>query len=220
MTMYTQCPHCNQQHELSTEDLRSTRGMLKCSACDSLFDSLEFISEHPLSKAEKAAENRAHRENFPQNNTRAASQSLWLGGSIAGSLLLIFQFFYFETYSLSQHPTTRPLLQSLCQPLGCTLADYKNLQEISILSGTFENSSPHTFVFKTIISNQSKFQQRYPDILFSLVNFTGQKYAERLFSAADYQHADKYLAPDETTEISLEIAATEQKSGGYNFKLL
>lgn len=216
--MFTRCSHCKHQHQLSLEDLRSTRGMLKCTACDSLFDSLEFISESPLIDSElpEAPSNHFAESSPVENNP---PQHVWLTGCVMGSVLLIFQFFYFQTAHLVQRPATRPVLAQLCSVFGCSIDDYKNLEEISILSGSLENQSPHAFSFNTILLNEGPFPQPYPKIQLSLVNFTGQAFAERLFSAQDYLAAEKYLAPDETTEISISIAATEQKIGGYNFKL-
>lgn len=215
--MYTQCPECKTQHTIDTEQLRSTRGMLKCRECATMFDALEFISEQPLSESQEPKRS----EFLPEERlTDNSSTSIWRAGFGLGLVLLIGQFIYFERYRLSQNPALRPWLTQICRNLGCQLPDYKNVQEISILGGSLEARDSHSFRFKAVIVNQAHFSQPYPDVRLTLVNFTGEPFAERIFSAADYLPSTDQLPADESAEIILDIAAPHRKIGGYNFKLL
>lgn len=215
--MYTQCSVCKQQYTVSTEELRTSRGMLKCKKCSANFDALEFISDKPLKKSEQV-----HSQELfpPQPKKNKIRQALWFFGLFVGILVFFAQIYYFESHTLSQNQTLRPWLLKLCQSVNCQLPEYKNTEEISILLGSLEAIDDHFYEFKVVISNQARFNQRYPNIKLTLINFTGEPIAERIFSAHNYHPKSPLLAVDETVEISLSIAAPHPKIGGYTFELL
>jgi len=215
--LYTQCPQCQYLQTVSTEQLRLSRGMSKCKKCSTLFDVLEFISEHPLEEAEDIDDPKslssARKQNIPLH-------VLWLYGFFAGILLLASQIYFFEGYALSQNRILRPWLLKLCQTLDCRLPEYKNINEVRILQGGLQATDKHSYEFKAVISNQARFSQLYPDIQLTLLTFTGEAFAERVFSAHNYRPESALLAADEIAEISFEIAAPQTGIGGYTFKLL
>ncbi|WP_305909352.1 zinc-ribbon and DUF3426 domain-containing protein [Methylomarinum sp. Ch1-1] len=214
--MFTQCPECKSQHIVSTEDLRACRGMMKCSNCATMFDALEYISDQPITDERQ----RQSIQPFSASDEGAKPRTkLWLFGFLLGLMILLGQFFYFEAYHLSQDPALRPWLLKTCQTFDCQLPDYKNPNEISIMHGTLEANGEYSYRFKAIIVNQAGFAQAYPDIQLTLLNFTGEPFAERVFSARHYQSSGAPLAVDESAEIVFDIAAPSHKIGGYTFKL-
>jgi len=215
--LYTQCPQCQHQQTVRTEKLRQSRGMLKCTKCSSLFDALEFISEQPLEESEQT-DYQNQFSSAPKSNNYL--DALWTYSFLAGILLLCTQIYFFEGYTLSQNSILRPWLLRFCQTLDCRLPEYKNIDEISILQGSMEPTDAHSYKFKAVISNQARFDQPYPDIRLTLLNFTGEAFAERVFSAHNYRPELSLLAADEITEIGFDIAAPQSKIGGYTFKLL
>lgn len=215
--MYTQCPECKAQHSIDTDQLRSTRGMLKCGECGAMFDALEFISDTPIDQSLESK----RVELFPvEEATDGKHIAIWTGGLILGLLTLVGQFLYFESYNLSQNPTLRPWLARACLTFSCSLPAYKNAEEISILQGTLEANGEIGYRFKAIIVNQAGFSQPFPNIRLTLLNFTGEAFAERVFTADDYRTATPVLDADKSGEIILDIAAPARKIGGYSFKLL
>ncbi|WP_160172742.1 zinc-ribbon and DUF3426 domain-containing protein [Methylomarinum vadi] len=215
--MYTQCPECKTQHSIDTELLRTTRGMLKCDKCGAMFDALEFISDTPIDQSMESK----RVEFFPvEEATSGKHNALWTVGLVIGLMALAGQFFYFESYNLSQNPILRPWLVQACQTFSCSLPAYKNAEEISILQGSLEASGATSYRFKAIIVNQAGFSQPFPNIRLTLLNFTGEAFAERVFTADDYRPALPVLDADKSGEIILDIAAPARKIGGYSFKLL
>ena len=217
ITMYTQCPECKQQHTVNTEQLRISRGMLKCTECSAMFDALEFINDQPLEESEQAPSPNLFPPQPEQNKKRHA---VWFYGLTTGILLFFAQVYYFESDALSQNQTLRPWLLKLCQTLNCQLPEYKNIEEISLLLGSLEPRDDHSYEFKAVISNQARFNQRGPNIKLTLLNFIGEPFAERVFSAHNYRPKSPVLAVDETAEISLNIVAPNTTIGGYTVKLL
>lgn len=213
--MYTQCPECQKQHTVGTDELRATRGMIKCENCAAMFDALEYISDQPIIENPDKLTDALFLE--PRAKPRHKG---WFYAFCFGLFALIAQFFYFETYSLTQNPKLRPWLLGLCETLGCDLPDYQNAGEISILQTALKKLDASSYRFKAVIVNQSDYSQPYPHIRLTLLDFTGEAMTERVFSPADYKTTDTMLASDDSSEIVVDIAVPNRKFGGYSFKLL
>jgi hypothetical protein len=114
-------------------------------------------------------------------------------------------------------------LEKLCQWVGCKLAAYENLSELTVMKSSFAPQSDQTIVFKTVINNQAVFKQRLPNIQLNLLGYNEELIAQRVFSPKDYlPHSSTRLTliPDETVEAKLVIALPETPVGGYNFNLV
>jgi predicted Zn finger-like uncharacterized protein len=214
--MYSSCPQCNHQHQLSTEQLRATRGMLKCTECSILFDALESLSDQP-NPERFITPDTAH---FQTPSAKKPSRGAWLAGVTIGLLLLLGQIIYFEGYSLTQNSQLRPWLIKTCQELQCALPAYKNLAEISILQGSLQEVDQQHYRFTSVLVNQADFAQPYPAINLALQDFTGKVFAQRTFASQHFHRHEQMLDSNASAEISLEIAAPAQKIGGYHFTLI
>lgn len=214
--MFTQCPECHKTHALTVEQLRTSRGMMRCSGCSALFDGLAFIREH---EAEEKPESRL----MPWENIKLPDTAPWRWGLLLGALLLIAQAVYFEGHAISQNPAFRPWLEKLCSHLNCQLPAYKNLDEFTVLHGSFAMLPDRNYAFKAIISNQALFKQPYPNIKLTLLDFSGTAFAHRIFRPQDYLPAyvaATGIAADAGAEINLNIAAPQTPVGGYTFELI
>jgi Protein of unknown function (DUF3426) len=163
-------------------------------------------------------------ERLPWEVEKKALSVNWLTGIIVGLVLLIGQIIYFEQSKWSQNPSYRPSLEKLCQRFGCQLADYQNLAEFAVLQSSFVPNADNTLVFKAAVTNQAPFKQRLPNIKLTLLDFSEQRFAVRIFSPKDYiankNRTTISIAPDETVEANLTIAAPKTPIGGYNFDLI
>ncbi len=215
--MFTKCPKCQKTHPLTLEQLRASRGILRCKGCSETFDALELISE---------TESEAVPSPIPQlpwNRENSRTSIHWRGGLIFGLLFFIGQLVYFEGYTFSQKPTFRPVLEKICAQLSCRLPAYKNLDEFTILQSSLSALPDHTHLFKAVISNQAAFTQTYPNITLTLLDYAGKPFTHRVFSAQEYLPKDSIttsaMISDATTEISLKIATPDTKVGGHTFEL-
>lgn len=188
---------------------------MKCKRCGEMFDALISISDKPPTVNRGKLAN----ELFPKPQAKTRHKG-WLYAFCFGLLALIAQFFYFETYSLTQNPKLRPWLLELCDTLSCDLPDYQNAGEISILKTTLKPGEAPNYRFKAVITNQSAFSQPYPHLRLTLLDFTGEAMLKRVFSPADYQAKSSLLASDDSAEIIIDIAVPNKTFGGYSFKLL
>ncbi len=213
--MYTQCSKCKKQHEISVEELRASRGMISCDSCATMFDALELLSEGQGVNAGGGD------IAIPPIKLKKKYPSFWgLGYSIC-IILFIFQIVLFEGYNLTQNATVRPWLEKTCGYFDCQLPRYKNLNEFTILHGSFEPAANKHYIFKAAFTNQSAFEQALPSIKLTLLDFTGHAFAKRIFHPQEYSNqAHDLIEPDMSEEITMEIAAPSTKMGGYRFEFI
>ncbi|HEY5140996.1 MAG TPA: zinc-ribbon and DUF3426 domain-containing protein [Methylococcales bacterium] len=217
--MFTQCTECQTIQPLTLAQLRAGRGMLCCSHCSVLFDALERISE---TEEINPSDNLSSRR-LPWDKENKPGNANWRIGLVIGSLVLIGQIIYFEGYALSQNPAVRPGLVKLCRMINCQLPVYRNLDELSILHGSFTPLPDQNYAFRMVMSNQAAFAQTYPNIKLTLLDYSGNTFAHRFFKPRDYLPVDavaSLMTADETIEISLKIAAPETKVSGSTFDLI
>lgn len=213
--MYTQCPNCKKQHQISVDELRTSRAIICCDGCSTKFDALESLSE------EQNIKEAIDDITMPAIKPGKKYIAPWgLGYSIC-IMLFIFQIVFFEGYSLTQNAAVRPWLTKICGYFECQLALYKNLSEFTILHGSFEPTASKHYVFKAAFTNQSAFEQTLPSIKLTLLDFTGHAFAKRIFHPQDYSNqAHKLIEPEMSEEVTLEIAAPSTKTGGYRFEFI
>jgi hypothetical protein len=183
-----------------------------------MFDALERIRET------READNTENLppKSLPWNKKSEAGNAYWRAGLVISLLFLIGQIVYFEGYAFSQNPVLRPGLEKLCQQLDCQLPVYKNLDEF-ILHGFFNPLPDQNYVFQAVINNQAAFTQAYPNIKLTLLDYSGNAFAHRIFRPRDYLPETSVrtdMAADATTEISLQIAAPKTKVGGSSYELI
>ena len=217
--MFTQCPECQSIQPLTSAQLRDGRGMLRCSHCSAMFDALERISETDVITPSEHLPSRL----LPWDNASKSGNIFWRTGLVIGLLVLTGQIIYFEGYAFSQNAAIRLGLAKVCQLIKCHLPDYKNLDEFSLLHGSFSPLPDQNYAFRLVMSNQADFSQPYPNIKLTLLDYSGNSFAQRVFHPLDYlpEGTDATLmAADATTEINLKIAAPETKIGGSTFDLV
>ncbi|OQW71923.1 MAG: hypothetical protein BVN35_15030 [Proteobacteria bacterium ST_bin11] len=214
--MYSRCPHCASQHQVSVEHLRHSRGLLDCSACGKSFDALQFLSEDE----DAVLAGRLQYPVSPSPRSWQQTSAAWFIATSLVSLLFVAQILYFEGYALTMQPQFRPHLDKLCAILACRLPPYKNLQELSVSHSDLRLQRDTSYLFSAVLSNQAPFAQAVPDLKLTLLNFNGQAVADRVFSPNQYLAGPTSLAAEQTVEIKLAIVAPAAAVGGYTFTLL
>ncbi len=215
--MYTQCTECKQPNSISVEQLRTSHGMIHCKACSAMYDALNLLNEGEIPTDIDTIDSAY---TAPQALSKKQSNPWGLGTSIL-FIIFIFQVYYFEAYNLSQNSTLRPWLKKICsESTNCQLPKYRNLDEITILNGSFEPVNNH-YIFNTVVINQALFAQQRPSIKLTLIDFTGRSFASRTFYPTDYsKQPTSLLEPNLAEKITLSIAAPSSKIGGYRFELI
>lgn len=214
--MFSRCPYCAEQHEVTVEHLRQSRGLLDCSVCGKSFDALRFLSEDKDSRLNDDLPYPDHQTLDQGPQTRR----VWFVATSLVALLLVAQILYFEGYRLTMQPQLRAHLDKVCATLSCRLPPYRNLEELSVSHSDLRVRSDSGYLFSAVLSNQAPYAQAAPDLKLSVLNFNGQAIAERVFSSAEYLLKPTTLAPEQTVEIRLFVVPPAAPIGGYTFSLL
>ncbi|NOQ36543.1 MAG: DUF3426 domain-containing protein [Methylococcaceae bacterium] len=206
--MLTQCEQCKKTYSISVDALSQKRSELLCPHCEEMLGRLKRFGNDFLEIGGK--------------KKRHPKFILWGIGAVLCLFLLAGQIYFFEKDNLSQNPKARGWLQKICLSLSCELPAYRNLNDFEVMYGEFQLSPENYYIFKAVISNQAKFAQHYPHIQLNLSTFSGENFAQRVFTPKDYlnSEANKLIPASKAIEISLKIAVPKQKVGGYTFELI
>jgi hypothetical protein len=102
------------------------------------------------------------------------------------------------------------------------LPAYQNPDELNLV-GSLNPTPDHHYQLQAAISNQAAFTQAYPGVKLTLLDYNGKPFAARVFRPQEYLPVTSrasVIKPDETTEISLKIAAPKSAIGGSSFELI
>lgn len=207
--MLAQCQQCKKTYSTAIKALCQDNREYLCPYCKDMLGKLKHLGH-----------------DFMVLNPAKSYQKFsiwgWRLAIIFCSSLLLIQVYFFEHTRLAQKPTTRLWLQKICQHWNCPLPTYKNRDDFAVMYGNFQQIKNQHYIFQAVISNQGKFEQHYPHIKLNLLSFSGESFAQRIFTPTDYlvDVQTKLIAPSKTVEISMKIAIPEQKVEGYIFELI
>ena len=218
--MFAQCPHCKTVCSVDVAQLRATLGTIVCKQCASQFNALESLSDIPAVLPESIAEDSDQYWLITYLISKA--RELWAVGFSLSLLLLGFQIYHYHSHQIVQNVHLRPWLSQLCASLTCTLPDYKNVQELSVLNGELVHQEDGSYQFISIIVNQATFTQPLPAFKLVLVNFVGDAFAYRIFYPSDYlpDLKNPNVGSNQSIQIQLHLAPVATAIGGYYFEVL
>lgn len=214
--MYTECPSCSKQHPITAKKLRISQGEFLCDRCYITFDPIDLLYENRFFRKNKGIKTDAEID---------ASEDMfsgrWKYGLVFCTLLFFLQVHLFEEDAFVQNKTIRPWLQKLYSAVNYPLAPYKNSDEFSVLSVSFDPADESTYILKASLTNEAIFSQNQPASKLELMDFAGKTFAERIFHPKEYSKQNvAQIEPNMSTEIEIIIATPAQKVAGYRFELI
>jgi predicted Zn finger-like uncharacterized protein len=212
--MYSRCPHCDAQQELTAQQLRDSRGLLHCVSCHQPFDALLSLSEQADEVVEPASTNIVLPQ---QQNTESVWR--WRVGSLMMLLALLGQVVYFEGESLGRQPEVYATLLQACETLGCALPAYKNSDDWAVSHSDLQVHLDKRYLVTAALTNQAGFAQALPILKLTLKDFNDQPVAERLFAPQQYA-SDAALSANQTTQIRLPLVFSTNEVGGFTLSLI
>jgi predicted Zn finger-like uncharacterized protein len=124
---------------------------------------------------------------------RSRAQRLRLGLQVFAALLLgaflVLQLAYFLRGDLAAAlPAARPLLEDLCQPLGCVVPLPRQLDKSAISASSLEHDAEaaNRVHLSVLLSNRSGQTQTWPQLVLTLTDVRDAPVAQRVFSPAEY----------------------------------
>lgn len=141
-------------------------------------------------------------------------------------LLLAGQFIYFKRHSVAQQfPSTKPMLEKICQPLGCEINLPKEIQLFSIDdSGIQEDGETQGVIRLTsTITNRANFNQAYPNLEVTLTDGKDVPKIRRTFTPEEYlakgEFSKEGLPAGDSVSVDMPLMADEVKVAGFRILL-
>lgn len=157
-----------------------------------------------------------------QNLSPVYRPKRWLFGSIAAFILLLYQIYAFEGYSLSQNPQIRPWLATFSSLINYPLADYRSPLEYTTVGSSLKPVNKDHYQLQVSLINHADFRQPPPYLQLTLQNYYGAIFAQKIFSPQEYLGTTKVVMPIHSSaplDIDFLIANPEQEIGGYRIEL-
>lgn len=141
-------------------------------------------------------------------------------------VVLIGQLVYFLRNTIAQQlPDTKPYLEMLCQPLGCTIDLPKNIQLFSIDDSSIQEDITHADVIRltSTITNRAAFNQAYPNLEVTLTDAQDQPKIRRLFKPIEYLPKELTIedgiSPEDSISIDMPLMTENIKVSGFRILL-
>ncbi len=226
--MYTQCGQCQTIHRVSAKTLGQAYGRVRCMHCGAVFNALDaladelrddgrfplqFHSEQPVPLHGDGDGGGLAPVAEPLGRRRVEARStrlswLWGGGIVALAMALVSQVAYSERRTLALDPRLRPLYQTWCGWLDCTVELPQAINQIALVN---RDIRPHpeiegALLITATIHNRAPFVQAHPQIGITLADLDNQVIAERFFRPQEYLSATHLIAEGLASNTMLPVA--------------
>jgi len=132
--------------------------------------------------------------NLQQQLTQQEKHARWhfLGwglGLLALFLILAGQSIYFFRNTIAAYyPETKPLLNTVCKPLGCKVELLGNISLIKLDGAELQTlpDIPNIVTFSATMRNNAAYRQAYPKLELTLTDITNHALARRHFTPSEY----------------------------------
>jgi len=154
--------------------------------------------------------------------SRTSQWLLWLAAlCLIGALF--FQWLYRQRDHLAAtYPDLKPLLQQLCQPIGCSVRPLQQINAIAIDSAAFNRISADRYRLGFVIKNLSMLALALPSVELTLTDTQDQVMVRRVLSPQEMFAAHQVIMP--TAELSvnlvLRLEAGEATPAAMGYRLL
>ncbi|AEG00164.1 zinc-ribbon and DUF3426 domain-containing protein [Methylomonas methanica] len=207
--MFSRCPHCDRQQQVTTRQLRDSRGLLTCVSCGKSFDALPALTE----MADEPVDT-PQREDLLLASGKQPAVKGWRIGNALLFMMLLAQVAYFEKDGLLRQPQLYSGLTHFCRIAGCRMPTYKNSAEWSLSHSAWQAHLDRRYVLTAALTNQAAFAQALPPLKLTLNDYSGRLLAERVFRPGTYT-PDTVLAADHTQQIHLPLVVSAPDVAGF-----
>lgn len=161
-------------------------------------------------------------ERPPQTAPSPARQSIQMGLLILLTLGLCMQWLYFSrTHLAANFPQSKPVLQSLCRALHCTVALPQDITQLTIDDADIQEHRERegVLVFSSVLMNHARLTQAYPWIELTLTNTSDEPVIRRILKPEDYLPASLTvadgLAAQQEIRVNTLLGVTDQGVAGF-----
>jgi predicted Zn finger-like uncharacterized protein len=148
----------------------------------------------------------------------------WAVGGFVLLLTLGAQIGYAERGAILDDATARPLLERVCDSIGCRLPLRHDPSTLELLSREIRPhpSVPNALIISATLRNAAKFPQAFPAVEITLSDLDENRIAMRRFSPQEYLGDTRAivsgLAPGATAALVFEVADPGKNAVAFEFK--
>lgn len=225
MALVTCCPGCQAIFHLSTVQLHTCDGEVRCGQCEHIFNGFSALiavpdsylvvvtSQSQQSDIESAVPGLSAEtggrsslvpepvDHFDVYAEQSPISRSWLTGGIMLLILLLWQFAHaWRTEVIVAWPSTWPVVEKYCDLFNCEIKLPHDLDRLSLEASDLQinpAADPETAMLHVVIRNFASFPQALPSLLLSLTDHDGGIVASRIFAP------EEYLAPEQMDQMIL-----------------
>jgi predicted Zn finger-like uncharacterized protein len=248
--VYLTCPRCRTVYAVRAAMLREGQGEVRCGACRSVFNALDYLSDELPADGEPAqprgegassstagarpsaltptAMPEVLREDLQRLEAPPAARhaGLWMA-AVALLLALGLQYLWFAPEDLARRfPWVAAPVQRFCLQAGCMVRAERAPERIRMISRDVRVHPRYegALLVTATFSNTAPWPQPFPWLRFRLYDVNGEVIAARVFDPAQYLTgvlpADAPLPPGQPVQVSLEMLAPEEAAVSFEFDFL
>ena len=124
---------------------------------------------------------------------------------------------------LAEIPQLRPLLANVCQRVGCTLPQFRDVTAIEVVDARVTSHPDYAGALLAVVTldNTAPLAQPWPRLAVALTGVDDGAVAERLFEAAEYLPAERQgeavFAAGTSVQVRLPLADPGLEAAGFRF---
>ena len=150
----------------------------------------------------------------------------WIMGILLLLVTLTAQSGYFFRVELAARlPGLKPVLESYCDVLMCTIPLPQKTDQLNIESSDmeFDPAQSNVIVLRAVLRNRAPYTLAYPHLELTLTNTADTTLARRIFQPADYLKSGESWQPgllgNRDISIQLRLGTEDLKPSGYRIYL-
>lgn len=199
-------------------------GRVRCGVCDEVFVARPAPAAG-VSISTTAAPRPAHATWSPPR-TSGVGAGLWrIGLALFLLAVLLVQGAWLARQRLAELPSLRPLLESACARVGCTVPEFRDLAAIEVVDARVTSHPDYAGALLAVVTldNTAPLAQPWPRLAVALTDVGDAAVAERLFEAAEYLPAERQgepaFAAGDSVQVRLPLADPGLDAAGFRFTL-
>ncbi len=223
-------PHNVRQDEVRHHDIRDHDGYRADESEPGFIDDLEPVLGEARTRYSSATDvGRAPPEFLDQDRSerRGLMRKLWGYACLLGLIALGLQLlFVYRTDIANSVPALRPILETACKPLGCTVGYARRLERIAISSSSLQpptgaaaiDDGRSRLVLNLVLRNRYDKPQHWPALVLDLTDLSDTVVVRRVLRPEDYLTPEQLrgpFAPAGELKISVPIEVTGVQVNGY-----
>lgn len=150
----------------------------------------------------------------------------WTSGVVIGLFALMIQFAYFNRDTFSQQLEYRDYYVKACRWLGCELAEFSSLAELTTTDLVIRTHPevPQGLMVDVLLRNLADYRQAFPGLRLRFFDMDGAVVAARTFKVDEYLGGEmrglRYIPARTEVRLSLEVVDPGDLAFGYEMDVV